>query len=115
VHRLRGYLTSIALTPLGIVVLTLLVVASALFALGPSEVQAPAMVVGVILLIGVVGGVPFGAWGAGGWRGANLDERRASFHATQPQEILATQADRQAEEELWRKERERYAQDKRSG
>jgi hypothetical protein len=45
----------------------------------------------------------------------SLDERRAEFRPAEPRDVAATAADRQAEEEAWRKERERYAQDERSG
>jgi hypothetical protein len=112
---LRQYLASITITPVGIVLLVVLVVAFGLFAFGPSGAQTPAMIVGVILPIGLVGGVPFGRWGSGAWRAPSLSERRAEFHPTDPPDITATAADRQAEEEAWRKERERYAQDERSG
>jgi hypothetical protein len=124
---LRRYLASITITPIGIVVLGVLVVSLGLFAFGPSGVQAPAMIVSVILLIGVVGGVPFrgvvggvpfGLGGRGsraGWRAGSLDERRAEFRPAEPRDVAATAADRQAEEEAWRKEQERYAQDERSG
>jgi hypothetical protein len=79
VRRLRRYLASITVTPVGVVVLGVLVVAVGLFAFGPSSVQAPAMFVGVILLIGVVGGVPFGRAGAGAWHNPSLAERRREF------------------------------------
>jgi hypothetical protein len=62
------------------------------------------------LLIGLVGGVPLG-FNRGGWRDVNLGRRRAEFRPIETQEIAAS--DRQAEEELWRKERERRAQDRR--
>jgi hypothetical protein len=114
VRRLRQYLASITITPIGAVVLGVLVVACGLFAFGPSSVQAPAMFVGAILLIGVVGGVPFGRGGAGAWRKPGLAERRREFGPRDHQDIAAPAAGGQAEEELWRKERERYAQDRRS-
>jgi hypothetical protein len=107
VQRLRLYLASFTVTPIGAVVLVVLGVALGLFAFGPSLVQAPALIAGLILLVGVVGGVPLG-FNARSWRGANLGRRRAGFHPIETQEIAA---DRQAEEELWRKERERRAQD----
>jgi hypothetical protein len=115
VRRLRQHLASITITPVRIVVLGVLVLSLGLFAFDPSGVQAPAMIVGVILLIGVVGGVPSGCSGRGGWRAGSLAERRAGFHPIDRRDIAATAADRQAEEELWHEERERYAQDERSG
>jgi hypothetical protein len=114
VQRLRKYLASITITPIGIVVLVVLAVAIGFFAFGPPNTQMPAMIVGVIVLIGVVGGVPFGFHESGGWRNESLAERRREFGPTDRPTITTTAADRQAEEELWRKERERYAQDQRS-
>jgi hypothetical protein len=112
VKWLRKYLASITITPIGIVVLGPLVVAFGLFAFGPSAVQAPAMIACVILLIGVVGGAPIGR---GAWRNESLAERRRGFAPTDRRGIAAAAADQQAEEELWRKERERYAQGERHG
>jgi hypothetical protein len=111
---LRKYLASITITPIGFVLLGVLVVACGLFAFGPSGVQAPAMVVAVILLVGVVGGVPFGRSGRGGRRGGNLAERRREFHPIDRRDIPASATDSQAEEALRRKERERYEQAERS-
>ena len=91
--------------------IAVLLTALGLFAFGPSDLQAPALIVGLILLVGMVGGVPLA--GAGGWRNVSRG-RRAVFHPIETQEIAASAADRQAEDELWRKERERYAQDERS-
>jgi hypothetical protein len=110
VQRLRRYLASFTVTPVGVVVLVVLVVALGLFAFGPSTVQAPSMIVGVILLIGVAGGAPVGRGGRGAWRNENLAERRRGFGASR-RSIAATATDQQTEEELWRKERERRAQD----
>jgi hypothetical protein len=110
VQRLRRYLTSFSVTPVGVVVIVMLAAALGLFAFGPSSVQAPAMFVGVILLIGVVGGAPVGRGGRGAWRNENLAERRRGFGAGR-RNIVATATDQQTEEELWRKERERRAQD----
>jgi hypothetical protein len=76
VRRLREYLASFSLTPVGVVALAVLVGALGLFALGPSGVQAPALIVAVLLLVGMVGGAPVGRnrWGA--WRNPSLAERR---------------------------------------
>jgi hypothetical protein len=114
VLRLRHYLSSITISPLGIFVLGVLVVACGLFLFGPHSVQAPAMIIGVILLVGVVGGVPLGR---GGFGGRALGGRRRYFAPIDRHEMVATPADEQNEEEVWRKERERYAQaqDERSG
>jgi hypothetical protein len=109
VSRLRRYLASFSITPVGVVTLVVLVVAFGLFAVGPSDVQAPALVVAVLLLVGVVGGAPVGrnSWGA--WRNPNLDERRREFDPVDRMDISAPATNTQAEDELWHKERERYA------
>jgi hypothetical protein len=109
VQRLRRYLASFTVTPIGVVVIVVLAAAFGLFAFGPSGTQAP----GLILLIGVVGGVPLGFSGRG-WRDVNLNRRRAEFRPIETQEIVATGADQHSEEELWRRERERRSQDGRS-
>jgi hypothetical protein len=106
VQWLRRYLASFTLTPIGVVVLVVLLVAFGLFAFGPNGVQAPALIAGLILLVGLVGGVPLG-FNGGGWR----DRPRVGFRPIETQEMAATAADRHTEEELWRKERERRAQD----
>jgi hypothetical protein len=126
VSQLRRYVASFSITPVGFVALGVLVVALGLFAFGPSGAQAPAMIVAVILLIGAVGGVPFGwgarggGWGArgggwgvgsGAWRSGSSAQRRREVGPTGPRDVAVTAADREAEEALWRKERERYAQD----
>jgi hypothetical protein len=110
VQRLKRYLASFTVTPIGVVVIVVLAAAFGLFAFGPSGAQAPALIGGLILLIGVVGGVPLG-FNGGGWRDVNRSRRRAEFRPIETQEIVATGADQQSEEELWRKERERRAQD----
>ncbi len=114
VLRLRRYLASFSITPVGIVALIVLVVALGLFAVGPSGVQVPALVVAVILMVGVVGGVPFGLNGGGARRDPSLVEGRREFDPVDRGGLSAPAADTQAEDELWRKERERYAQDRRS-
>ncbi len=110
-HRLRQYLASFVITPITIIVLAMLVVAVGLVAFGPSAVQAPAPIVGLILLAGIVGGVPIGQGGArGGWRNPSLADRRGEVCAANRHDIVAaTAADEQTELELWRKERERRA------
>jgi hypothetical protein len=113
VLRLRRYLASFSITPVGIVALVVLVVALGLFAVGPSGVQAPAMVVAVILLVGVVGGVPVGL-NRGARRDPSLVERPREFDPLDRNDMSAPATNTQAEDELWRKERERYAQDRRS-
>jgi hypothetical protein len=107
VVRLRRYLTSITITPVGGVLLGGFVVALGFFAFGPSGAQAPAMIAAVILLIGLLGGVPFGIAGGRG-------EPRREFIPTDRRDLGASNVDSQAEEVLWRKERERREQDGRS-
>lgn len=114
VRQLREYLASFSLTPVGVVALIVLVVALGLFAVGPKGVQMPALVIAVILTVGVVGGVPFGLNRAGARRDPSLAERRQEFDPVDRMDMSAPAANIQAEDELWRKERERYAQDRRS-
>jgi hypothetical protein len=111
---LRRYLASFSITPIGIVALIVLVVALGLFAVGPSDVQAPALIVAVVLLVGVVGGVPIGMNSEGAWRNPSLSERRREFDPADRPDISDRATNSQVEDELWRKERERYAQDRRS-
>jgi hypothetical protein len=115
VLRLRRYLASFSLTPVGIVALVVLVVALGLFAVDPSGVQAPAIVVAVILLIGVVGGVPVGLNRAAAWRNPSLAGRRREFDPADRRGTPDPATNSQVEDDLWRKERERRAQDRRSG
>jgi hypothetical protein len=114
VRRLREYLRSFSLTPVGVVALVILVVALGLFAVGPSGVQAPTLIVAVLLMVGVVGGAPLGRNGWGAWRNPSLDERRREFDPINRSDMSAPATNTQTEDELWRKERERYAQDRRS-
>jgi hypothetical protein len=110
VQWFRRYLASFTVTPIGVIVLVVILAAFGLFAFGPSGVQMPALIVGLILLIGVVGGIPLGHNGVGGWRNAGLAGRRREFGPGR-REIVVSAVDQQAEEELWRNERERRAQD----
>ena len=66
VHWLRRYLASLTVTPIGIVVLVVLAVAFGLFAFGPSAAQVPALILGLILLIGM------------GWRGSRSASTEAA-------------------------------------
>jgi hypothetical protein len=113
VLRLRRYLASFSITPVGVVALVVLVVALGLFAVGPSGVRAPALVVAVLLLVGVVGGVPFGGNREGALRDPSLVERPREFDPVARGDLSAPATNAQAEDELWRKERERYARDRR--
>jgi hypothetical protein len=114
VLRLRRYLASFSLAPVGIVTLAVLVVALFLFAIGPSGIQMPALVVAVILLVGVVGGVPFGGNRGGARRDPSFVPRPREFDPVTGGDSSAPTANTQAEDELWRKERERYARDRQS-
>jgi hypothetical protein len=107
VARLRHYLASFTITPVGIVLFGVLIVALGLFVFGPPGTQAPALVVGVILLVGLVGGVPFGIAGSRG-------EPQRAFIATDRRGLDASTTDPTTEEALWRKERERRERDGRS-
>jgi hypothetical protein len=113
-RRLREYLSSFSLTPVGVVALVVLLLALGLVAIGPSGVQMPALIVAVILLVGVVGGVPFGGNRGGAWRDPRLIGSPREFDPVARENSPAPATNTQAEDELWRKERERYAQDRRS-
>jgi len=103
VVRLRRYLASITITPVGGVLIGGFVVALGLFAFGPSTAQPPAMIAAVILLVALLGGVPLGFGGRG--------EPRREFIPTDRRDLGASNIDSQTEEALWRKERERREQD----
>jgi prolipoprotein diacylglyceryltransferase len=113
VERVRRYLSSVSITPLGGVVLFVLLVAVALFLFGPSKTQMPGLIVAVIVMIGVVGGAPFGRWGAGAWRNPTLAGRRREFDP-RARNVSDDPLSSSEEAELWRKERERRAEDHRS-
>jgi hypothetical protein len=100
-------LASFTISPVGLFLLGVLIVAFALFAFGPSGAQAPAMIVGVILLVGLVGGLPFGISGSRG-------EPRRAFVPTDRRDLGASSTDAVKEDALWRKERERREQDGRT-
>jgi hypothetical protein len=110
VNRVRHYLASLTITPLGGVVLVVLLVAVGLFLFGPSTAQMPALIVVIVLMVGVVGGVPLGRGGAGGWRNPSLAGRRGEFNPP-TRNVSDDPLSASAEAELWRKERERYTQD----
>ncbi len=73
------------------------------------------MIVALILLVGIVAGVPLGLDRSGAWRDGNLAERRHEFGPIEREEIITQAVNSQEEEDLWRKERERYAQRERPG
>jgi hypothetical protein len=104
--RLRRYLGSFSITPVGVVVLVALALGCCLSVLGPSSFRAPALTASVLLALITVGGL-FG--GVRGRSARGLAERRAEFHPTH-RDASDAPLDRQAEEALWRRERERYRQ-----
>jgi hypothetical protein len=65
-----------------------------------------AMIAAVILLVGLVGGIPLGFGGRG--------EPRRELIPVDRRDLGASNTDSQAEEALWRKERERREQAGRS-
>ncbi len=82
----------------------MLVAAFAVFAIGPSKAQGPALIVAVLLLMGVLGSsLP-------DWRAKSLAERRREFHPDDRADDPAPPLTRAAEDELWRNERKRYKQ-----
>jgi hypothetical protein len=114
VIRLRRYLESITITPVGIVILLLLVLSLGTFAFGPSDAQAPGLVAAVVLAVFLLGANMPTMGAIGGQRTKTLDERRAEVHPHGRSDDSASSLTVQDEEELWRKERERYQQLRRS-
>ncbi len=110
--RVRRYLSSVSITPFGGIILFAFALAISVFFFGPSSAQAPALVVAAILLAGILGATPFGMRGFGLWRGGGIAERRSEFHSTR--HVSDTPLTSSEEAELWRKERERRADDQRS-
>jgi hypothetical protein len=111
VDRVRRYLSSVSITPFGGIILFVFAVAIGVFFFGPSSAQAPALVVAALLLAAILGATPFGMRGFGLWRSGSLAARRSEFHPTDHSEDSYAPLTQQADEEIWRKERERYAQD----
>ena len=111
--RVRRYLSSVSITPFGGIILFVFAVAIGVFFFGPSSAQAPALVIAALLLAGILGATPFGMRGFGLWRRGSLAERRSEFHSAR-RDVSNTPLTSSEEAELWRKERERRAQDNRS-
>jgi hypothetical protein len=103
--RLRRYLGSFSITPVGAVLLAAFAL-SCVVGMLSSSIRAPALtaagVIAVIMLGGLSGGI-------GGRSTKGLAERRAEFKPTH-RDASDAPLDRQAEEALWRQERERYRQ-----
>jgi hypothetical protein len=112
VNWVRRYLSSVSVTPLGGVILLILAVAVGLFLFGPSSVQAPGLIVAVLLLAGLLGVSPFGRGGTGLWRSGSLAGRRREFNP-RARNVSDDPLSASEEAELWRKERERRAEDQR--
>jgi hypothetical protein len=104
--RLRRYLGSLSITPIGSVLLSAFALSCLLGLLGSSSVRAPALTAAGVIALIMLGGL------SGGKRGRStkgLAERRAEFGPVD-RNASDDPLPRQAEEELWRKERERYRQ-----
>jgi hypothetical protein len=90
------------ITTLGWIVLLLFPVAVAVFLIGPSSAQAPALVVAVLVLLLVVGG-SFSGGRRGGGIGA-VRNAAAEIDSRERSEPIEQEVD---DPEAWRKERER--------
>jgi hypothetical protein len=104
--RLRRYLGSFSITPVGTVLLVAFALSCLLGLLDPSSVRAPALTAAGVIALIMLGGL------SGGVRGRSTKgfaERRAEFGPAH-RDASDAPLDRQAEEALWRKERERYRQ-----
>ncbi len=95
---------SVRLTPIGAVLLVVLLVALALALVGPHDMQAPALVGAALILCVMVGGMSGGSLGVST---KDLEDRRAEFHplARDPRD---EPADQLTEAEAWDAERARY-------
>jgi hypothetical protein len=103
--KLKRWLGSSTITPIGVVLLTTLGVAAALALLGPSVAQAPALVVAVVIALFLLAGGLSGGWG--GRSTKSLEDRRAEFGA-RPRRSINERVESPAETEIWQRERERY-------
>lgn len=102
--RLKKWISSYSITPLGWVILIVGIVALVLTGLGPASAQVPAFIVaaGVGVLL-IAGGLSGGAYGRST---KTLQDRRAEFgpRPIRPEDEIAAPAEG---EQLWQRERER--------
>jgi hypothetical protein len=110
VRRLKLSVGSISLTPLGALVLVVLLSSIATALAGPKPAQTPAFILAVLILLLAAGGLSGGRHGRST---KSLADRRAEFGArsrSDPNDATADEAD----EQLWRRERERRERDGRT-
>jgi hypothetical protein len=118
VRRLKLLAGSISLTPLGALVLVVLVGAIAVVLVGPKSAQPAAFILAALMLLFTVGGRSGGRAGGRGGRTArrstkSIADGRAEFHARSRSDSNDATAG-EASEELWRRERERRETDGRT-
>jgi ABC-type transport system involved in cytochrome bd biosynthesis fused ATPase/permease subunit len=95
---------SYTITPVGVLLLIILAGALVLAGVGPASVQAPAFVVGILILLFLVAGSLSG--GRMGRSTKSLQDRRAEYGAKQRD--VTGGADAPADDSaLWQRERER--------
>ena len=94
---------NVRITPVGIVVIGILLAAVLVALFGPGPAQAPAFVVTVVVMAVVLGGSGYG--GRGGQKSSQ--ELKEEFGARPPR-VDDDRADPQLEARAWQKERERY-------
>lgn len=103
--RLRQSITSFKITPLGWMVLLLFPIAVAVFVLGPTSSQVPALVVAVLVLLFAIGGAFTGLQGMESVSNAGAEFRPRKGAGPIEEEV--------SDPEAWRKERERREQGER--
>jgi type VI protein secretion system component VasK len=98
---MRTRLTSYRLTPIGAILLAVLIGAIVTFAVGPPSAEKPILIIAVVVFFALVQSIFFGAAGT-----RNEAERREDFAAQRAPEN--ENADPAAEAQAWQRERQRY-------
>jgi hypothetical protein len=99
-------------TPLGGLIVLIVVISVGILLAGPHSMQAPALGVGVLGLTAIV----FGASGVasrGGYRSRSLSQRRVEFRGVD-RDAKLSQEPSEADDAAWTRERERRERDGRS-
>jgi hypothetical protein len=108
VERLKRIVGSYSVTPVGVVVLVMLVAAVVLAALGSKSLQVPALIVALLsAALIAAGGFPGGTRG----RAGGFAARRAEFRPRNRRIANTTSQTDADNAELWRRERERRERD----